>query len=112
MRAGTLKKVLHNKDLQETLKKAGNKLVVVDFWAGWCGPCKVIDPVVQALAVDPGLQDKVVFVKVDVDEASEVAEAVGIECMPTFVFFKNGHKVDDMSGANGEKLKELIQKHI
>uniref|UniRef100_A0A8C5B2S8 Thioredoxin domain-containing protein n=1 Tax=Gadus morhua TaxID=8049 RepID=A0A8C5B2S8_GADMO len=74
-------------EFQAALAEAGDNLVVVDFTASWCGPCKVIGPkfVVK--------NRNVVFLKVDVDEAADVAAHYEVNCMPTFLFFKNGEKV-------------------
>eukprot|EP01001_Neometanema_parovale_P000722 NODE_10809_length_575_cov_74.685841_g10532_i0.p2 GENE.NODE_10809_length_575_cov_74.685841_g10532_i0~~NODE_10809_length_575_cov_74.685841_g10532_i0.p2 ORF type:complete len:104 (-),score=46.84 NODE_10809_length_575_cov_74.685841_g10532_i0:198-509(-) len=88
--------------------KAGSKLVVVDFYATWCGPCKVIAPKIDALAAE---EPTVEFVKVDVDELEDVAGEAGITCMPTFQFYKGGAKLDVVEGANEGKIKELVAKH-
>jgi len=93
---------------KQKLAEAGDKLVVVDFYAQWCGPCKMIAPKIEALA---GTMNNVVFLKVDVDEAEDVAMDNKISCMPTFIFFKNSTKVDELSGANYEKFVELVNKH-
>ncbi|GAA5858548.1 hypothetical protein JCM8547_007355 [Rhodosporidiobolus lusitaniae] len=80
----------------------GDKLVIIDFWATWCGPCKVIGPVFEKLA------DKfpeIGFYKVDVDSQEEVAAEVGIKAMPTFILFKGGEKVGTVVGADPNKLK-------
>ena len=69
------------------------KLVVIDFFATWCGPCKMISPKIEAMA---GEMSNVVFLKVDVDEAEDVAEEYNISAMPTFIFLKNGQKVKDL----------------
>lgn len=95
-------------ELEDVLKESGDKVVCIDFWASWCGPCKVIGPPFERLAKDSALQSKMVFVKVDVDEASDIAEWVGIECMPTFAFYRNGEKIAEMAGANPDKLREII----
>jgi len=92
----------------EFLKNAGDALVVVDFFAEWCGPCKMIAPKVKKFAND---YTDVYFAKVDVDENDETAEAEGVSAMPTFKFYKNGKKVDELTGANEKKLEELIKKH-
>merc|ERR1712029_74154 len=95
-------------ELKEQLKAAGDKLVVVDFFATWCGPCKVIAPQIEQM--DTEMSD-VVFLKVDVDENEDAAQEYSISAMPTFIFMKNNAKVADMMGANFDKLKELVEKH-
>ncbi|KAM6949552.1 thioredoxin b [Aplochiton taeniatus] len=94
-------------EFQGVLKEAGDKLVVVDFTATWCGPCKQIAPRYSELSGKPENKN-VVFLKVDVDEAEDVAKHCDIKCMPTFQFYKNGQKVDEFSGANYDKLVEKV----
>ena len=86
---------------------AGDKPVVVDFTATWCGPCQRIAPEFAALAdANPDLE----FIKVDVDENEDTAAACGIQAMPTFHFYKGGAKVHEFSGASKEKIEEGIAK--
>jgi len=92
-------------DFDNQLKEAGSKLVVVDFYATWCGPCKMIAPKLDEMATQ---FTDVVFLKVDVDDVEEVASTYGISCMPTFLFIKNGEKIAEFSGANADKLRELV----
>merc|ERR1719427_123577 len=92
---------------QSTLKEAGDKLVVVDFTATWCGPCKNIAPKYKKMSEMPENKN-VIFLKVDVDEAEEVAQSCSIKAMPTFFFYKNGEKVNEIVGANFEKLEEMV----
>ncbi|KAM3590023.1 uncharacterized protein V6R79_002056 [Siganus canaliculatus] len=94
-------------DFKKILKEAGDKLVVVDFTATWCGPCKQIGPYFSELSELPENKN-VIFLKVDVDEAEDVSENCGISCMPTFQFYKNGAKVHEFSGANKDTLKDTI----
>jgi thioredoxin 1 len=93
-------------DFQAMLSEAGDKLVVVDFFAEWCGPCRMIAPKVHAMAEE---MENVKFVKVDVDENEDVTESADVQAMPTFILYKKGEKVDTMSGANADKLKEMIK---
>lgn len=74
-----------------------NKVVLADFWATWCGPCKMIAPIVEQLAQE--FDGKVVVVKVDVDEESELAERFGVQSIPTLILFKNGEPVLTEVGA-------------
>jgi len=97
--------VLNKDDFDAKLKEAGSNLVVVDFYATWCGPCKMISPKLEEMAKQ---MTDVTFLKVDVDECEDIASQYGISCMPTFMFFKNGEKVKEFSGANEEKVKEFI----
>lgn len=92
------------------LKNAGNKLVVVDFTATWCGPCKMIAPIFKALS-EKQENSNVVFLKVDVDDAQDVASFCDVKSMPTFQFYKNGNKIDEFSGSNRDMLEEKINKH-
>mmetsp|Transcript_2424 Transcript_2424/g.7206 ORF Transcript_2424/g.7206 Transcript_2424/m.7206 type:complete len:181 (+) Transcript_2424:25-567(+) len=94
-------------EFDKALADAGDKLVVVDFTASWCGPCQRIAPVFAALAEE---MTDVVFVKVDVDDNEETAAACGIQSMPTFQFYKSGAKVHEFSGATKEKITDAITK--
>ncbi|XP_077981549.1 thioredoxin-like [Glandiceps talaboti] len=95
-------------EFDAALKDAGSKLVVVDFSAEWCGPCRMIGPIFKEMA--PEYPD-VVFLKVDVDVNKDTSQACGISCMPTFQFYKNGEKVDEFSGASKEKLEAALTKN-
>lgn len=82
-------------------------LVLVDFWAPWCGPCRLVGPILDEIAVDNG--EKVKVVKVNVDENPALAQRYGIRGIPTMVFFKGGEQVDMTVGA---AMKERIQEKI
>uniref|UniRef100_A0A3B3DN64 Thioredoxin n=1 Tax=Oryzias melastigma TaxID=30732 RepID=A0A3B3DN64_ORYME len=96
-------------EFKKILEESGNKLVVVDFTATWCGPCRRISPIFEKMSKEPE-NNNVVFLKVDVDEADDVSRHCGIRCMPTFHFYKGGKKVEEFSGADEKKLKELLTK--
>ena len=85
---------------------AGNKKVVVDFTATWCGPCKMIGPYFEECA---GQYPDITFVKVDVDDNADTAQACQVSAMPTFIFFQDGKPVDKLMGANKDALLEKIK---
>ncbi|XXH01071.1 hypothetical protein Hte_007422 [Hypoxylon texense] len=72
---------------------ASTTYVAVDFYADWCGPCKVIAPHYEALAKQHSVPKVLAFAKVDVDRAQDAARALGVTAMPTFLFFKDGRQV-------------------
>ena len=73
------------------------KLVIVDFWATWCGPCRMLSPLLDE--VEEEMADKIVVVKVNVDDADEIAMRYRIMSIPTLIFFKNGQMADRTVGA-------------
>ena len=75
----------------------GEKLVIVDFWATWCGPCRMLSPLLDE--VEEEMSDKITVVKVNVDDADEIAMRYRIMSIPTLLFFKYGQVVDKTVGA-------------
>jgi len=95
-------------DFAVKLTEAGDKAVVVDFYATWCGPCKMVAPFLQKL---DDANPTIVVLKVDVDECEELAQDHRVEAMPTFIVFKGGEEVERIMGANKEKLEEVFNKY-
>ena len=90
---------------------ATDKLVVIDFWAEWCGPCKMIGPIIKEIGEE--YKDHVVAGKIDVDNNADATVKYGIRNIPTVLFIRNGEVVDKIVGAGAksmftEKVEELI----
>ncbi|KAJ5370921.1 Thioredoxin, partial [Penicillium cataractarum] len=94
------------KEWEELVEKS-NEPVVVDFFATWCGPCKAVAPMVEKMSDS---HTSVKFYKVDVDELSEVAGNNGISAMPTFLFYKDGQRIDDLTvrGAQPKAIEQAV----
>ena len=86
-------------------------VIVVDFFATWCGPCKMLAPVFESLGEE--MKDKAMFAKVDIDESLELAQQFSITTVPTVMVFKDGKPVDSLVGfIPKDKLKALVTSHI
>ena len=90
---------------------ATDKLVVIDFWAEWCGPCKMVGPIIDQLSEE--YKDRVVVGKIDVDNNDEATSKYGIRNIPTVLFIKNGEVVDKVVGAGAKTLfSEKIERNL
>ncbi|KAL2330033.1 hypothetical protein Fmac_017614 [Flemingia macrophylla] len=88
--------------------KDSSKLVVIDFSASWCGPCKFIEPAIHAMSQSFTDVD---FVNIDVDELTDVAGEYEVQAMPTFVLLKKGKEIDRVVGAKKDELENKIKKY-
>ena len=88
-------KVATNTNFDELLQDS--KLVIVDFWATWCGPCRMLSPILDQ--VEEEMPEQIKVVKVNVDDADEIATRFRIMSIPTLIFFKDGQMVDKTVGA-------------
>ncbi len=90
---------LNNSNFESTINEG---LTLVDFWAPWCGPCRMIAPIIEELAED--FDGKATIAKVNTDEEQDIAIKFGIRSIPTILFFKDGKVVDQMIGAAGKNV--------
>lgn len=92
-------------------QETADGLVLIDFWAPWCGPCKMIAPVLEE--IDSEMGDKVKIVKLNVDENQDTAGRYGIMSIPTLLLMKDGNIVDQVIGFQPkENLVSVINKHV
>ncbi|KAI9589684.1 thioredoxin-2 [Glossina fuscipes] len=102
--------VQSKEDMEKQINEAGEKLIVIDFYASWCGPCKIISPKLEELSVQ--YSDKALVLKVNVDDCEEIALEYNVTSMPTFVFMKNRQIIDIFVGGNPEKLVKNMEKYV
>lgn len=101
--------VVLNEDNFDNIVASG--LVLVDFWATWCGPCKMLAPTIDAIATE--YKDRVVVGKVDVDENEAIARRFGIMSIPTLFLFKDGEVVEKLVGYRLKmELEQLLNKYL
>ncbi|KAK2779708.1 thioredoxin [Colletotrichum kahawae] len=104
--------VVHNVKSKEEFNDAlsKHKVVILDAFATWCGPCKAIAPILANLS-NTKEHEGLHFVKIDVDEVPDLSQDLGIRAMPTFLIFKNGEKVEEVVGANPNALTAAVKKY-
>ena len=102
--------VLTKENFDTTIENSA-KPVLVDFWATWCGPCKMLGPIIEEISVD--YKDKAVVAKLNVDDEGEIAEKFGIMSIPSVLIFKNGQLVEKMIGfRKKEQIAAIIDKYL
>lgn len=109
MSDGKVKILTKNSFKSEVLDNLGVSLV--DFWAAWCGPCRMVGPVIEEVAQELG--DKALVGKINVDDENEIAAQFKVMSIPTVILFKNGQEMERVVGARTKKdYIELVNKHI
>ncbi|KAH8396349.1 hypothetical protein KR222_008887, partial [Zaprionus bogoriensis] len=104
--------VINKNDLELQLANAGDKLIVIDFCADWCGCCKIIAPKLDELAAQYAERAVVLKVNVDETETEEITHEYNITSMPTFVFIKCGQVLEVFVGGNSDKLAKSMEKYV
>lgn len=101
-------KIVNSEEFRSNVNEG---LVVVDFFATWCGPCKMLAPVFEELSSE--MDKKATFLKVDVDQCGDIAREYSISTIPTMIIFKNGEKQETMVGfLPKESIKSNIEKYL
>lgn len=100
---------LSDADFDEKVKSSPK--LVVDCWAPWCGPCKMLTPTLEALAKDH--QGEIEFAKLNTDQAAKTAMSLSIHSIPTLIFFKDGQQVERLTGAHPRaNIEAVLKKHF
>lgn len=101
-------KVVNSNEFKSEIE---NGVVVVDFFATWCGPCKMLSPVLEGLSSE--MEGKAKIIKVDIDQSSDLANKFEVSSVPTMMIFKDGKKADKMVGfLPKERIKETIEANL
>ena len=89
---------------------ASSSVVVADFYADWCGPCKQIAPIYEQLSAQLSRPNKITFTKINTDNQQELSRSYGVTAMPTFMIFKNAQRIESIQGADPRKLSAAVKK--
>lgn len=103
----SIKHISKVQEIRDVISQSPGTLVVVDYWAGWCGPCVGFAPTFEKLARE---YPDCIFAKVEVDEVPDAADDAEVESLPTMILYLNGARVEAVIGANESKLREAIKK--
>nr|CDJ81100.1 Thioredoxin domain containing protein [Haemonchus contortus] len=95
-------------EFDDLLKEYPDSLIVIDFYATWCGPCKIMGPKFTKMANE---NPSVVFVKIDVDESEDIVSRFEIKVMPTFIFMRKGAQIDIVEGSLEDDLRRKLEQH-
>jgi thioredoxin len=88
---------------------SSSTVVVADFYADWCGPCKQIAPIFEQLSAQLSRPNKITFAKIDTDKQQDLARSYGVKAMPTFMVFRNARRVEFIEGADPRKLSNVVK---
>ncbi|KAG4029813.1 hypothetical protein MFRU_014g01120 [Monilinia fructicola] len=104
---------VHIESSMQFSKLLGSSTIVVsDFYADWCGPCKAIAPTYESLATKHSKPNRVTFTKINVDNQQSIAQRYGVRAMPTFLIFRSGSVIETIQGADARKLTTAIENAV
>ncbi len=107
-----MSKVFNDQNFQtEVLESSNKKLVIVDFYADWCAPCRMLAPIIEEIEKEMG--DKIIIGKLNIEDNNEIASKYNIMSIPAILFFKNGEVIESLIGLQSkESIIDVIKKHI
>jgi thioredoxin 1 len=96
-------------NIEKFTEDLGNDLIMVDFYADWCGPCRTLGPMIERISEEKNVK----LLKVDADEFKDIATSFSVKGIPTVIFFKEGQEIDRVVGLKQTTVyKEIIEKHL
>lgn len=106
-----VEEITSRKAFSHILRNSDDKLIIIDFYANWCGPCKNIAPFIKELSEKEEYSD-ILFFKINIEKLDDLADGEGVSSLPTFLFYKNNKQIGKVVGASRSNFLQSLAKYI